>query len=84
MTAEQVVKNEFGEEVSDVLPSHACPHRSPLWILTYDCMFYPTPASLPVLQVLLSFGDKPQARHNADSSTPAAIKVCSPGLIRAD
>ena len=39
MTAEQVVKNEFGEEV------------------------------------LLSFGDKPQARHNADSSTPAAIKL---------
>ena len=34
MTAEQVVKNEFGEEVSDVLPSYACPHRSPLWFLT--------------------------------------------------
>lgn len=41
----------------------------------------PPPAFLLVLQVLLSFGDKPQARHNADSGTPGAIKVGPPAQV---
>ena len=87
MTAEQVVKNEFGEEVSHVLlmplsPVISCSPSSyylispPAFLLS--SFILSLFCSLCVLQVLLSFGDEPQARHNVDGNTAAAIKVCFP------
>ena len=69
----------FGDYLISPTPFPFPLPSSPLLLL--HLTLCPPPASLLVLQVLLSFGDKPQARHNADSSTPGAIKVGPPAPV---